>query len=237
MEPVLTDTEVRVLGSLIEKAITTPDYYPLSLNALLNACNQSSNREPVVTYDETTVGRTLDSLRQRSLVRSVHGSESRVAKYRHLAYEALAVDGRELAVLCVLLLRGPQTIGEIKTRTGRLTTFASLADVESTLSGMIAREPTPLAARLQRQAGQKEVRFAQLLSGSADLRTTDVGAEATVDATMGAETRAGTGTGVVPPLSTVVHDRLGALEVATEELRTELADLRAQLEQFRKLVE
>ena len=154
MELSLSDGEVRVLGSLIEKAITTPDYYPLSLNALMLACNQSTNREPVVAYDEATVGRTVDSLRQRSLVRSAQGIESRVAKYRHLAYEALAVDGRELAVLCVLLLRGAQTVGEIKTRTARLTTFASLSEVEETLSGLISRDPTPLVARLPRQPGR-----------------------------------------------------------------------------------
>jgi len=232
MELKLAESEVRVLGSLIEKAITTPDHYPLSLNALMLACNQISNREPVVAYDETTVGAAVDSLRQRSLVRSVQGSESRVAKFRHLAYEALSVDGRELAVLCVLLLRGPQTVGEIKTRTARLTTFDSLADVEATLSGLIAREPAPFAVRLPRRPGQKEVRFAHLLAGRVEAEASDAASGAPGDQSPShAPIHSGT------PTAPASNDRLSALEAATAELRTELADLREQLAQFRKQLE
>lgn len=222
MELSLSEAEVRVLGSLIEKAITTPDYYPLSLNALMLACNQSSNRDPVVAYDEAMVGRTLDSLRQRSLVRSAQGIESRVAKFRHLAYEALSVDGRELAVLCVLLLRGAQTAGEIKTRTARLTTFASLSEVEDTLNGLISRDPAPLVARLPRQPGQKEVRYVQLLSAPegavAELVSTE---RATADHATSAR-------------ATTEHDSSApATEHAVAELRKEVAELRVMVEELR----
>src|SRR5262245_13376863 len=122
----LSDVDARVFGSLIEKQMTTPDYYPLSLNALTNACNQTSNREPVVQYDEATVTRYLDNLRRRALVRAIKRSDSRVTKFQHLADETLSTEPREAAVLCVLLLRGPQTVGELKTRTNRLFEFASL---------------------------------------------------------------------------------------------------------------
>ena len=216
MDPLLTEPEVRVLGSLIEKAITTPDQYPLSLNALKNACNQISNREPVVAYDEGTVASTIDALRHRSLVRSVQGSEARVAKYRHLTFEALGVDGRELAVMCVLMLRGPQTVGEIKTRTARLTTFETLADVDGTLSGLISRQPTPLVVRLPRRPGQKEVRYAHLLCGSVEFDRPDAVPEATAATTSA-------------PMGDVDRDRLGALEATVDELRQEVVDLRTAL--------
>ena len=165
MDHILNDTEVRVLGALIEKEITTPDYYPLSLNALVAACNQSSNRYPVVRYDESEVGAVADSLREKGLVHLVDRGESRVTKFRHILYEALNMGRPAIAVMCVLMLRGPQTVGEIRTRTNRLYDFSSLEDVETTLNSLMSGE-MPLIARLPRQAGQKEVRYAHLLSGS-----------------------------------------------------------------------
>jgi uncharacterized protein YceH (UPF0502 family) len=149
---------------LIEKEVTTPDYYPLSLNALLAACNQSSNRNPVVHFDEATVSQAVDSLRDKKLIHLVDKGESRVTRYRHVLYEAMNLGRPTIAVLCVLMLRGPQTVGEIRTRTNRLYDFSSLEEVDTTLNSMTSAEP-PLVARLPRQAGQKEVRYAHLLSG------------------------------------------------------------------------
>ena len=134
------DTEVRVLGALIEKEITTPDYYPLSLNALMAACNQSSNRYPVVHFDEGEVGAAADSLREKGLVHLVDRGESRVTKYRHVLYEAMNMGRPAIAVMCVLMLRGPQTVGEIRTRTNRLYDFSSLEDVETTLNSLMSGE-------------------------------------------------------------------------------------------------
>lgn len=216
MDDRLTDVEVRVLGSLIEKEMTTPDYYPMSPSALTAACNQSSNRDPVVQYDEATVAHAIETLRKRALVRAIQPSGSRVMKYRHLLSETMNLDAPHAAVLCVLMLRGPQTLGELRTRGGRLTSFESLEDVETTLNAMIARQPTALVARLPRRAGQKEARYAHLLAG-----------EVTVDAT-------------AEPLSVRADggpDRIGALEEGMEELRKEVADLRGQLEAFRKMFE
>src|SRR6058998_2709542 len=164
----LNDTEVRVLGALIEKEITTPDYYPLSLNALMTACNQSSNRNPVVHFDEDTVARAADSLREKKLVHLVDRSESRVSKYRHVLYEAMNLSRPGIAVMCVLMLRGPQTVGEIRTRSNRLYDFSSLEEVETTLNSLISASP-PLIIRLPRQTGLKEVRYAHLLSGEVRL--------------------------------------------------------------------
>src|SRR3954467_10812569 len=161
--PPLNATEVRVLGSLIEKEITTPDYYPLSLNALTNACNQSSNRNPVVHFDEAAVEQALDSLRQKNLIHMVQRSDSRVSKYRHVVMETMNLNRPEIAVIDVLMLRGPQTVGEIRTRTNRLYDFVGLEHVESVLQGLIQRQPA-LIVRLPRQTGQKEVRIAHLLS-------------------------------------------------------------------------
>ncbi len=168
MDHVLNDTEVRVLGALIEKEITTPDYYPLSLNALMTACNQSSNRNPVVHYDEDTVARAADSLREKKLVHLIDRSESRVSKYRHVLYEAMNLGRPAIAVMCVLMLRGPQTVGEIRTRSNRLHDFSSLEEVETTLNSLMSAA-TPLVVRLPRQTGLKEVRYAHLLSGEVRL--------------------------------------------------------------------
>jgi uncharacterized protein YceH (UPF0502 family) len=161
----LNDIDVRVLGALVEKDLTTPEYYPLSLNALVNACNQTSNREPVVKYDEATVKSGVDRLRKYSLVRSIQRADARVMKYMHLMREAMSLEPPELAAMCVLMLRGPQTVGEIRTRSGRLFEFASLEEVEATLNTLMTRAE-PLVARLPRQPGQKEARFSHLLGGA-----------------------------------------------------------------------
>jgi uncharacterized protein YceH (UPF0502 family) len=211
----LTDVEARVLGSLIEKEMTTPDHYPLSLNALTNACNQTSNRDPVVQYDEATVADAIEAMRKRSLVRAVQQAGSRVIKYRHLASETLGTDARQTAVLGVLMLRGPQTPAELRTRGSRLVPLEDPEDIETTLNELIAREATALVARLPRRAGQKEVRYAHLLSG-----------EVTFDAPDHAAVRA--------PADA---ERIGALEAAMAELRNEVADLRGQLAEFRRQFE
>jgi uncharacterized protein YceH (UPF0502 family) len=204
----LTDAEVRVLGSLIEKEITTPDYYPLSLNALVAACNQSSNRNPVVHYDEDTVVQAADSLREKKLVHLIARGESRVNKYRHVLYEAMNMGRPDIAAMCVLMLRGPQTIGEIRTRSNRLYDFASLEQIETTLNGLMAVVP-PLVVRLPRQTGQKEVRYAHLLSGEVQMTAPEVEPEAR---------------------SEIDPDRISKLE-------SEVADLRREFEEFRKKFE
>jgi uncharacterized protein YceH (UPF0502 family) len=158
----LTAPEQRVLGCLIEKRFTTPDQYPLTLNALRLACNQSTNRDPVVDYDEETVREAAQRLTRYGLARLASGHSSRATKYRHLADEALALGREQLAVLSVLLLRGPQTPGELKSRTERMVQLASLADVEQVLEALIERG---YARRLERRPGQKEERFAQVLGG------------------------------------------------------------------------
>jgi uncharacterized protein YceH (UPF0502 family) len=212
----LTDVEVRVIGSLIEKESTTPDNYPLSINALTNACNQTSNRDPVVDYDEDTVTRAVEALRKQNLVRAVQQSGSRVMKYRHMMADTMTLDPRQAAALCVLMLRGPQTVGEIKTRTERLASFDSLEHVEATLNELIERPAGSLVVRLPRRPGQKEARFAHLLAGDVTVDTTEVE------------------TSVRAPASV---DRVGALEQTVAELRNEVAELRGQLEAFRRQFE
>ena len=157
----LSAPETRVLGCLLEKQRTTPDAYPLSLNGLRLACNQSTNRDPVVDYDEAAIRDALHRLERRGLTRLASGAGSRAAKYRHLLAEALPMDGGEQAIVCVLMLRGPQTPGELKQRTERMHAFAELAGVLETLEQLITRG---LAARLERRPGQKEERYEQLLS-------------------------------------------------------------------------
>src|SRR6267378_3631626 len=163
----LNEIESRVLGSLIEKEITTPEYYPLSLNALLNACNQKSNRDPVMNLDEAAVRQALHSLDGQSLVRSVSASDSRVTKYEHRLQEAFNFYRHEIAILCVLLLRGPQTPGELRTRAERMHPFDDLGAVQSSLQQLMKREP-PLVKVLHRQPGTKESRYAHLLSGDVE---------------------------------------------------------------------
>src|SRR5229473_3601262 len=165
----LNEVECRVLGSLIEKEITTPEYYPLSLNALVNACNQKSNRDPVMNLDEGAVRQALHSLDGQSLVRYVSAADSRVTKYEHRLQEAFNFYRHEIAILCVLLLRGPQTPGELRTRAERMHPFDDLNAVQSSLQHLMKREP-PLVKVLPRQPGTKESRYVHLLSGDADLR-------------------------------------------------------------------
>jgi uncharacterized protein len=162
--------EIRVLGCMIEKQRTTPDVYPLTLNALRAACNQATNRDPVVSYDEETIRAGLHRLVQRHWARLASGPASRAVKYRHLLDEALDVGERELAVLCVLMLRGAQTPGELKARTERMQSFASLAELHETLDELVGRE---LVARLPRRPGQKEERYVQLLGGDDGVPATE----------------------------------------------------------------
>ena len=167
MPTILSDIETRVLGSLVEKQVTTPEYYPLTLNSLTAACNQKNNRNPVTSYSEDEVSQGLESLREKNLAYVFYGSTSRVPKYKHVAPEVLHLNAAELALMCVLMLRGPQTPGELRGNASRLFDFAGLEEVEQTLGGLITHEPDPLVVRLARQPGQKEVRFAHLLSGLA----------------------------------------------------------------------
>jgi len=157
--------EIRVLGCLIEKQRTTPDTYPLTLNALRLACNQSTNRDPVVDYDEETIREALQRLWRKEWARLASGQGSRAVKYRQLVQETLGLEDDEISILCVLMLRGPQTPGELKQRTERLHPFESLADIEGTLVRLAGRD---LAMRLDRRPGQKEERYAQLLGGETD---------------------------------------------------------------------
>jgi uncharacterized protein YceH (UPF0502 family) len=217
VQPPLTDIEVRVLGALLEKEVTTPDNYPLSLNALQAACNQTTNREPVMRLAEDEVVHAAVALRRRYLLRQIQPAGSRVTKFEHLLGQELKLDRRELAVLGVLLLRGAQTAGELYARTARLEPFADLADLEGVLESLIAREPEPFVARLPRRAGQKEVRYAHLLSGEPQMD-----APAAADEPAVPTRRAGG-----------ENDRVAALERTVEELRAEVAALRAELETFR----
>ena len=193
--------DIRVLGCLIEKQRTTPDQYPLSLNALRLACNQSTNRDPVVDYDERTIKAALERMSVRGWTRFASGAGSRALKYRHLVDEALGLSDAELAVLAVLMLRGPQTLGELKARTERLHAFESLDDVQGTLDGLTERE---LVVRLPRRPGQKEDRYAQLLGGDEE-----DGQRATEEP------------------EPADRDRLAELEQRVERLEQALAELRA----------
>jgi hypothetical protein len=164
MPEILTETEARLVGALIEKQLTTPEYYPLTLNALVAACNQKTNRDPVVSYTEQIVQKSLDDLREKNIAYVFYGSTSRVPKYKHILDKYCELEPPETAVVCVLLLRGAQTLGELRERTGRLYEFSGLGEVQETLDNLARREE-PLVTKLERQPGQKEVRYAHLLSG------------------------------------------------------------------------
>ena len=205
----LTSPEQRVLGCLIEKRFTTPEQYPLTLNALRLACNQSTNRDPVVDYDEHTVRAAADRLTQYGVARMVSGHQSRAIKYRHLAEEALNLGQEQLAVLCVLLLRGPQTPGELKQRTERMSTLASLQAVDEVLGTLIERG---YASRVDRQPGQKEDRFEQLLGGRDG-------------AAPPAPSAAGHPQGPAAADSDGLQERVGALEERVARLEAELRAL------------
>lgn len=161
----LNDVEIRVLGSLVEKQLTTPEYYPLTLHALTVACNQKNNRNPVTAYDENTVARALESLREKSLSYVFHGSSSRVPKYKHVMPEVMHLSPPELALMGALMLRGPQTVGELRGNASRFHEFSGLEEVETTLNALISKEPEAMVVRLPRQPGQKDARFVHLLSG------------------------------------------------------------------------
>ena len=212
MEIHLTPIEARVLGSLIEKDITTPDYYPLSLNSLVNACNQKNNREPVMNLDENAVRDALAGLQQQHLAGPAHGADSRVTKYEHRLQEVLNLTRAETALLCVLLLRGPQTPGELRGRTERMFRFEHLDDVEATLHRLIERD-SPLVTMLQRQAGTKESRYAHLLSGQP-------------------QEAPSAPVGVLP--SSTDEGRIGRLEAEVAELRREVQALRQEFREFKK---
>jgi uncharacterized protein len=220
MELELDDVEVRVLGCLVEKSATTPEYYPLSLNALKNACNQKSSRDPVVEYGEETVMRALERLRDKHLVWFVSGSKSRVTKYKHRLSEALDLTPQETAALCLLLLRGPQTAGEIKGRSERIWAFRDPQEVEAALSGLADRAERALVTRLPRQPGRKEPRFAHLLSGPPPLPAPDAVPD-----------RPGRG---VPAES---ETRLALLESRVGEIEAELARHKEALEALRERTE
>ena len=169
MELTLNKIEERVVGALIEKSLTTPDYYPMTLNALTAACNQKSNRDPVLALDETTVARTLDGLRERQLVRELSGADMRVHKYYHRFPEVYVFTESEVALLAELMLRGPQTVGELRGRASRMHEFADLRHVEAILEVLANRENGAAVVKLERLAGHKESRFAHLLAGEPDL--------------------------------------------------------------------
>jgi len=225
----LTPTEARVLGALIEKEVTTPEYYPLSLNALVNACNQKNNREPVLTLDEVEVRQALHGLETERLAGAVRG-DSRVAKYEHRVQEVFNFTRAETALICVLLLRGPQTPGELRGRTERMYKFDELSDVQSALQKLMAREPA-LVKVLPRQPGTKEARYAHLLSG-------DV--EAFEPAATAATAHAGSSSYAAvthSPDDEELKERVAQLEAEVATLTGGLSDLRAQFERLSRLLE
>jgi uncharacterized protein YceH (UPF0502 family) len=220
----LSPEEVRVLGSLVEKQNTTPDYYPMTLNALLAACNQKSSRDPVVSYTEDTLQAAVDSQREKGLTRVITSSEGgRVPRHRHLFNEAFNLNKPQGAALCVLMLRGPQTVGEIRGRTNRIYDFASLAEVQETLDELARREPRALVTRLARHAGTKEPRYTHLLSGE----PVEVETAGDEDHESGETTAAASAT----------QQRMEKLEAEVETLRAEIEEIKQALEAFRRQFE
>jgi uncharacterized protein len=219
LELMLNLIEVRILGALLEKEVTTPEYYPLTLNALTRACNQKSNREPVVDFDENTVLQALGGLTfDKDLAKRVISDDSRVPKYRHALTEKLHLTRPEAATLCVLMLRGPQTLGEIRGRTERLYDFDHVEAVETTLQGLMERASGPLVTKLPRQPGRKEARYAHLLCGDVVQEEEDVLEPAAREAR-------------------VENDRLEALEQEVTALAEELAALKQAFMEFKKQFE
>ncbi len=215
MNLVLSEVEARLLGALLEKEITTPDYYPLSLNALVNACNQKSNRDPVMNLDEDSVGGALRALHDRSLARSVSAADSRVTKYEHRLQETFNFDRREAAIFCELLLRGAQTPGELRSRAERMHHFDDLSEVQSALQRLMSRQP-PLVKVLARQPGTKESRYLHLLSGDVEPAISSGAREA--PAVSGRENA----------------DKVSRLESEVAELREDIEDLKRQFAALRK---
>jgi uncharacterized protein len=217
----LNPVEARVLGVLIEKQLSTPEYYPLTLNALINACNQKSNRDPVMGLDEAAVVEALDTLRKQHLVWQIMTHGSRTAKYERNMKDVAAFSESQLAVLCELMLRGPQTIGELRTRTARLTEFYGLSDVEYTLKKLMADESGPFVIQLSRRPGHKESRYAHLFSHVDD--SEDAAESPTTDL----------------PIRQADEDnrRIDILETKVEELHAALSDLRDQFLKFKQEIE
>ena len=218
MEIKLTEIEVRVLGSLIEKDITTPEYYPLSLNALVNACNQKTNRDPVMQLTEDAVRGALDGLQQQRMAGPARGADSRVTKYEQRLQEVFNFTRPEIAALCVLLLRGFQTPGELRGRAERMHRFETLEDVQSALQKLMQRDP-PLAKVLVRQPGTKESRYAHLLAGDVVEMEVPVQAGAAVER------------------NSADAERIARLEEEVADLRREVGDVKDQLERFRRQFE
>jgi uncharacterized protein len=216
----LSDVEARVLGSLIEKELTTPEYYPLSLNALVNACNQKSNRDPVMSLNDDAVSQALRSLDKEGLAGPADATDNRVTKFGHRLQEAFNFDRREIAVLCELLLRGPQTPGELRSRAGRMHAFDDLGQVQSTLQRLAQREPV-LVNVLPRLPGTKEARYVHLLSGDVQPETQRREPEASFSA----------------PSGNADGDRIARLENDVATLQKEVSELKQQLATFRKQFE
>lgn len=210
-----SEIEARVVAALVEKQLTTPEYYPLTLNALVAACNQKTNREPVVNYTESDVQKAVDDLREKNIVYVFYGSTSRVPKYKHILPDALELELSETAVLCVLMLRGAQTLGELRERSNRLYEFSGLGEVSETLD-RLARRDEPLVAKLERQPGQKEIRYAHLLSGEI---------QASESAENFVSKRQADG------------ERIEKLEREVKNLRAEMTELRQMFEDFKKQFE
>jgi uncharacterized protein YceH (UPF0502 family) len=221
MDTILSDIEVRILGSLIEKGFTTPEYYPLTLNSLTNACNQKSNRNPVVLYEETTVVRGLDGLREKKLAVMIQMAGSRVPKYQHLFGESLNLEKQEVAVLCELMLRGPQTTGEIRNRADRMYNFKDLEEVEEILQGLMEREES-MVTKLPRQFGRKERRYMHLLSGMPEIKEEE-------------EARHHVEAAVIQVQAE--NERIAKLEEEMGMLRKELDDLKQRFVNFKSQFE
>jgi uncharacterized protein YceH (UPF0502 family) len=215
MDIILNEIEARVLGALVEKDITTPDYYPLSLNALVNACNQRNNRDPVMNLEESAVRDALNGLRDHRLAGPASGADSRVTKFEHRLQETFNFSRGETAALCVLLLRGPQTPGELRGRTERMHHFEDLDAVHSSLQKLIQREH-PLVMVLPRQPGTKESRYAHILSGEVEAGELALPLM------------------VSPSSSSVDQERVSRLEEAVASLQNEVTELKEQLAEFRK---
>ena len=221
----LNEVQARVLGALMEKEITTPDYYPLSLNALVNACNQKSNRDPAMSLDDDAVRGALRTLHDNSLARSVSAADSRVTKYEHRLQEAFNFDRREAAIFCELLLRGAQTPGELRSRAERMHHFDDLNEVQSVLQRLMNREP-PLVRVIARQPGTKESRYIHLLCGDAEAASSPAEPAAPI-----AEARRQS------PETANAGTTLSHLEAEVSELRRDIAELKAQFAAFRKQFE
>lgn len=214
--PELTAEELRVLGCLIEKQFLTPDVYPLTLNSLVTACNQKTSREPVTHYDDVTVDAVLVMLQGKGLCAKISGADHRVPKFKELMGEKTGLRVSEIAVLCVMMLRGPQTLNELKERTNRIHVFADADDVEATVEKLMVREPQALVVRLPRQVGQKELRYMHLLGGPVHFEEAPV---------------------ATAPSAPPREDRIARLEQDVEALKQQVARLEEQLAEFRKQFE